>query len=29
MLDVAFIALALLFFATSIGYVVACDRLMT
>ena len=28
MLDIAFIVLTLVFFAVSIGYVAACDRLM-
>jgi len=28
MLDVLFILLTLVFFAVSLGYVVACDRLM-
>jgi hypothetical protein len=28
MLDVAFVALSILFFVVSIGYVAACDRLM-
>ncbi len=28
MFDIVFIALSILFFAVSIGYVAACDRLM-
>jgi hypothetical protein len=28
MLDIAFVAITILFFIVSIGYVAACDRLM-
>jgi hypothetical protein len=28
MLDLVFVTLAILFFAVSVGYVAACDRLM-
>jgi hypothetical protein len=28
MLDIAFLALSIVFFVVSIGYVAACDRLM-